>query len=344
MTLHSDRPNRAAVLLSPNTIEVQDWDEPTPGPADVVIEVAAVGVCGSDVHYFKHGRIGDIVIDRPLVLGHEAAGTISAIGKDVKHLQVGDRVTLEPQRPCGHCEQCWSGAYNMCPDVIFMAAPPYHGAFARRVVNPADFTFRIPDSLTFEEAALMEPLAVGFWAAERAQIGAGKKCLVIGAGPIGLLAAHVLAVRGASSIVISDVNPERINIVRRFSRFIAHDAGADPGYTSVEPVDHIIECSGSPDVLNRALQRARPRGSIALVGINVNGRANIDVWSIMAKELMMVGVYRYAGIYPRVIALASSGQIDLKSIITHTFDLDHTGDALSQSSRDMSSIKSIVLP
>jgi L-iditol 2-dehydrogenase len=344
MTMHSDRPNRAAVLISPNTVEVQDWAEPTAGPNDVVIEVAAVGVCGSDVHYFKHGRIGDIVIDRPLVLGHEAAGTISAIGKDVKHLQVGDRVTLEPQRPCGHCEQCWSGAYNMCPDVIFMAAPPYHGAFARRVVNPADFTFRIPDSMSYEEAAMMEPLAVGFWAAERAQIGAGKKCLVIGAGPIGLLAAQVLAARGASSIVISDVHPERINIIRRFGRFIAHDAGADPNYAMVEPVDHIIECSGSPEVLNRALQRARPRGSVALVGINVNGRANIDVWSIMAKELMMVGVYRYAGIYPRVIALASSGQIDLKSIITHTFDLDHTGDALSQSSRDMSSIKSIVLP
>jgi L-iditol 2-dehydrogenase len=344
MTLQPEKPNRAAVLISPNHIEVLDWQEPVAGPTDVIIEVMAVGVCGSDVHYFKHGRIGDIVIDQPVVLGHEAAGTISAIGKDVKHLRVGDRVTLEPQRPCGHCEQCWSGAYNLCPDVIFMAAPPYHGAFARRVVNPADFTFHIPDSMSFEEAALMEPLAVGFWAAERAQIGAGKKCLIIGAGPIGLLAAQVAAARGASSIVISDVHPERINVVRKFSRFIAHDAGADPEYNLVEPVDHIIECSGSADVLNRALQRARPRGSVALVGINVDGRANIDVWSIMAKELMMVGVYRYAGIYPQAIALASSGQIDLKSIITHRFDLNHTADALSQSSRDMSSVKSIVLP
>lgn len=336
--------NRAAVLTAPNSIEVRDWPEPAPGADDVVIEISAVGVCGSDVHYFKHGRIGDIVIDQPLVLGHEAAGTISAVGANVKHLGIGDRVALEPQRPCGHCEQCWSGAYNLCPDVVFMAAPPCHGAFARRVVNPADFTFRIPDSMGFEEAALMEPLAVGFWAAERAQLRAGSRCLVIGAGPIGLLAAQVALARGAVGVVVSDVHPERIASVRRFPRFAAHDAAADPGYATVDPIDHVIECSGSAEVLNRALKRVRPRGSVALVGINIEGHADIDVWSVMAKELSIVGVYRYAGIYPRVIALAASGQIDLTSMITHRFDLDHTGDALSQGSRDMSSIKSIVRP
>lgn len=340
----TQRGNRAALLMAPNQIEIRDWPEPTLGPQDVMIEIAAVGVCGSDVHYFQHGRIGDLVVDFPLVLGHEAAGRISAVGSEVSHLSPGDRVTIEPQRPCGRCPECRSGAYNLCADVIFMATPPYHGAFATRVAHAADFTFRIPDTLSFEEAALIEPLAVGFWAAEQAQIRAGSRCLVIGAGPIGLLAAQVALSRGAAEVVVSDIHPQRIASVALFPRLAAHNGQLNPSYQGVLPFDHCIECSGAPAALAAALACMKPRGTVALVGISVNGKAQLDFWPILAKELRLSGVFRYAGIYPRVIALAASGLIDLKSMITHRFDLDHTGDALAQSSRDMASIKSVVLP
>lgn len=344
MNANVTRPNRAAVLLSPNHVEMQDWPEPVAGPNDVVVEVAAVGVCGSDVHYFRHGRIGNLVCDRPIVLGHEAAGRVVATGDAVTHLKIGDRVTLEPQRPCGHCEQCWSGAYNLCRDVVFMATPPYHGAFARRVVNPADFTFAIPDSLSFEEAALIEPLAVGLWATERLDLKPGSSVLIVGAGPIGLLAGQAAAARGATRIILSDINPARIGLVSRFPRFEAHDAAADPTYGTIAEVDAVIECSGAPTAVTRALPCIRPRGGLALVGINPTGAASVDFWPAMERELSIHGVFRYAGMYPRAIALATSGLVDLKSVITHRFGLEETAAALARASDDPSSIKSVVLP
>lgn len=344
MNALSSKPNRAAVLMAPNVVEMQDWPEPVAGPNDVLVEIAAVGVCGSDVHYFRHGRIGNLVCDRPIVLGHEAAGTVVATGAEVRHLKPGDRVTLEPQRPCGHCAQCWSGAYNLCPDVVFMATPPYHGAFARRVVNPADFTFTIPDSLSFEEAALIEPLAVGLWATERLAMKPGSSVLIIGAGPIGLLAGQAAAARGATRIVLSDINPARIGLVGRFPRFEAHDAAADPLYETIGEVDNVIECSGAPNAVTRALPRIRRRGGLALVGINPTGAASVDFWPAMERELSIHGVFRYAGVYPRAIELAASGLVDLKSVITHRFSLEETAAALTNASEDMSSIKSVVLP
>jgi L-iditol 2-dehydrogenase len=347
MTSVSDS-NRAAVLEAPGVVSVRDWPEPVPGDRDVVIRVAAIGVCGSDVHYFRHGRIGTLVAAQPIVLGHEAAGEVVAVGDKVTLLKVGDRVTIEPQRPCGHCEQCWSGAYNLCPDVIFMANPPHHGAFARRVVNPADFTFKIPDHLSYEEAALIEPLAVGFWACERLNVKAGSSVLVIGAGPIGVLAAQVAHARGASRIVVSDISEERLGSLNKglvdVRGWTAHNAGSDPRFNNVGDVDFVIECSGAPAAVHNALPKIRPRGGLALVGINLNGAAPIDLWPAMARELSIHGVYRYAGIYPRAIALAASRQVNLGAVITHRFPLEETQAALGQSARDMTSVKSIVIP
>jgi L-iditol 2-dehydrogenase len=311
--------NQAAVLDAPGVVSVQDWPEPVPGDRDVVIRVAAVGVCGSDVHYFRHGRIGGLVASQPIVLGHEAAGEVVAVGNKVTSLSVGDRVTIEPQRPCGHCEQCWSGAYNLCPDVIFMANPPHHGAFARRVVNPADFTLK-----------------------------AGSSVLIIGAGPIGVLAAQVAHARGASRIVVSDISEERLGSLNMglvdVRGWTAHHADSDPRFKNVDDVDYVIECSGAPAAVHNALPKIRPRGGLALVGINLNGPTPIDLWPAMARELSIHGVYRYAGIYPRAIALAASRQVNLGAVITHRFPLEETQAALGQSARDMRSVKSIVIP
>lgn len=191
---------------------------------------------------------------------------------------------------------------------------------------------------------MIEPLAVGLWATERLDLKPGSSVLIVGAGPIGLLAGQAAAARGATRIILSDINPARIGLVSRFPRFEAHDAAADPAYETIAEVDAVIECSGAPMAVTRALPRIRPRGGLALVGINPTGAASVDFWPAMERELSIHGVFRYAGMYPRAIELAASGLVDLKSVITHRFGLEETAAALAKASDDPSSIKSVVLP
>src|SRR5512141_2535439 len=179
---------QTAVLHRAHDLRLEERPIPRPGPDEVLVAIRAVGVCGSDVHYWHEGRIGDFVVQAPLVLGHECAGVVVESGAEVTSLAPGDRVALEPGVPCRRCPACKSGRYNLCPDVIFMATPPVDGAFAQYVVHPADFAYRLPDHASLEEGALLEPLSVGIHAARRAGVGLGDTVLVGGAGPIGLTA------------------------------------------------------------------------------------------------------------------------------------------------------------
>ncbi len=178
---------KAAVLLGAGEIRIEERERPRPGPREVLVQVTAVGVCGSDVHYYEHGRIGPFIVEKPLVLGHESAGRVVELGEGASKHAVGDRVTLEPGVPCGRCRECRAGRYNLCPDVVFFATPPIDGAFAEFVAIHEDFAFALPDSLSDEEGALMEPLSVGVWACQKAGVSAGDRVLVTGAGPIGPL-------------------------------------------------------------------------------------------------------------------------------------------------------------
>ena len=188
--------NRAAVLHAAGDVRVEERPVPEPGPREVLVEVTAVGVCGSDIHYYEHGRIGDFVVRAPMVLGHEPAGHVVEVGAEVTRHRVGDRVTLEPGIPCGRCAQCRAGRYNLCPDVVFFATPPVDGAFANFVTIHEDFAFTLPDSLSDDVGALMEPLSVGIWACRKGGVSAGDRVLVTGAGPIGQLAAQVASPSG----------------------------------------------------------------------------------------------------------------------------------------------------
>ena len=195
-TMENAAPTQTQAFLIPeHQVELRETPVPEPGPHQVLVEVAAVGICGSDVHYFDHGRIADFVVREPLVLGHEASGTIRAVGSAVTDRAVGQRVAMEPQETCGRCRECQSGRYNLCPDVRFFATPPIHGAFAQYVILEAHRAHPVPDSLSDEAAALIEPLSVGVWAAQKAQIQPGDRVLVIGAGPVGLLCADVARAR-----------------------------------------------------------------------------------------------------------------------------------------------------
>src|SRR4051795_1484705 len=206
---------RAAVLNRPGEIVLEERSAPEPGPREVLVEISSVGVCGSDIHYYEHGRIGPHVVDAPLILGHESAGPVAALGEGVTKHAVGDRVTLEPGVPCGRCRECRAGRYNLCADVVFFATPPVDGAFAEYVAIHEDFAFTLPDALSDEEGALMEPLSVGVWACRKAGVSAGDKVLVTGAGPIGQLAMQCALAFGATDVTVSDLNPYRLELARR---------------------------------------------------------------------------------------------------------------------------------
>ena len=203
---------KAAVLHAPGEIRIEERERPEPGPREVLVQITAVGVCGSDVHYYEHGRIGPFIVEAPLMLGHESAGRVVELGEGVTKHAVGDRVTLEPGVPCGRCRECRAGRYNLCADVVFFATPPVDGAFAEFVPIHEDFAFALPDELSDEEGALMEPLSVGVWACQKAGVSAGDRVLVTGAGPIGQLAMQCARAFGATEVTVSDVNPHRLEL------------------------------------------------------------------------------------------------------------------------------------
>ncbi len=210
-----ERGNRAAVLHEAGDLRIEDVPVPVPGPREVLVEVRSVGVCGSDVHYYEHGRIGSFVVRSPLILGHESMGVVLELGGEARRHRVGDRVAIEPGVPCGRCHECRHGRYNLCPDVQFFATPPVDGAFARYVAIHEDFAYALPDVLSDDQGALMEPLSVGLWACWKGRVGAGKSVLVTGAGPIGQLAMQVARALGAAEVVVTDINEHRLEVAAR---------------------------------------------------------------------------------------------------------------------------------
>src|SRR5919199_991867 len=199
--------NVAAVLHGIKDLRVEEVPVPTPGPREVLIEIMSVGVCGSDVHYYEEGRIGPFVVEAPLILGHESSGVVRALGDGATKHAVGTRVALEPGVPCGRCRMCRSGHYNLCPNISFFATPPVDGAFVRYVTIHEDFAFAVPDHVSDDAAALMEPLSVGIWACRKGKVAPGAKVLVSGAGPVGLVTLQAALAFGASEVVITDINP-----------------------------------------------------------------------------------------------------------------------------------------
>jgi L-iditol 2-dehydrogenase len=332
-----------ALLMREHEVAVQPAAVPSPGPHQVLIEVAAVGICGSDVHYFDHGRIADFVVREPLVLGHEASGTIRALGSEVSDRTVGQRVAMEPQETCGRCPQCLAGRYNLCPSVSFFATPPVHGAFAQYVVLDSARAHPVPDSLSDEAAALIEPLSVAVWAARKAAIEPGDRVLVTGAGPVGLLCADVARARGASWVGVSDTNDHRLQVARERGATQTANVAAAPLAEQVEPVDVILECSGATPAVQAAFGVAAPAARVILVGLGAPDM-ELPVATIQVKELWVTGVFRYANCYPAAIALAASGAVDLDSLVTGKFGLEQVSEALGASKADAHSLKPIVYP
>lgn len=332
-----------ALLMRQGEIAVEPAAVPAPGPRQVLIEVATVGICGSDVHYFDHGRIADFVVREPLVLGHEASGTIRAVGSEVADREVGQRVAMEPQETCGRCKQCLSGRYNLCPDVEFFATPPIHGAFAQYVVLASHRAHPVPDSLSDEAAALIEPLSVGVWAAGKANVQPGDRVLVTGAGPVGLLCADVARARGAAWVGVSDTNDYRLRVALDRGASQAVNATSGPLADQIDPVDVILECSGVTSAVLGAFAAAAPAARVVLVGMG-SATMELPVALIQVKELVVTGTFRYANTYPAAIALAASGVVDLDGLVTGAYGLAAAAEALQASKTDPHSLKPMVYP
>jgi L-iditol 2-dehydrogenase len=331
---------RAAVLTRPGEVVLEERATPSPGPREVLVEITSVGVCGSDVHYYEHGRIGPHIVREPLILGHESAGRVAAVGADVTKHTTGDRVTLEPGVPCGRCSECRAGRYNLCPDVVFFATPPVDGTFAEYVVIHEDFAFALPDSLSDDVGALMEPLSVGIWACRKAGVTAGDRVLVTGAGPIGLLAMQVALAFGATQVEVADVNEARLALAARTGATRTLISGRDEPATA----DTLIECSGHPAALSAGIAALRPAGTAVLVGMGPGDTGEVPLSLIQGRELWLTGTFRYANTYPTAIALAASGRVDLEAIITGHYGLEGAEDALKIGREDPASVKVMVHP
>ncbi|OZG73300.1 NAD(P)-dependent alcohol dehydrogenase [Hahella sp. CCB-MM4] len=316
---------QALVLEKAGVLAIRDIElNQSVGDHDVLIAIRNVGVCGSDVHYYKHGAIGPFVVRDPMVLGHEASGIIVACGSKVSHLQPGDRVCMEPGIPDMTSRAVLEGKYNLDPAVRFWATPPIHGCLVPEVVHPASFTFKLPDNVSFAEGALIEPLATGMQAADKARIRPGDVAVVIGAGTIGILTALAALAGGCSKVIIADLVQEKLDIAAGYDAIVPVNVARESLVEIVaQQTDswgaHIIfEASGSPKAFENICELAGPGGCIVLVGMPPKP-VTMDVVAIQAKEIRMESVFRYANQFPRALALLGSGQLNIKPLISGVF-------------------------
>jgi L-iditol 2-dehydrogenase len=333
-----------AVMVAPGKIELEERPVPVPGPGQVLVEVSAVGVCGSDIHYFMEGRIGDFVVEAPLVLGHEAAGVVRGLGPGVHGLEVGQRVAMEPGIPCRRCRACRTGHYNLCPNVRFFATPPVDGVFARFVVHDEDFCYPLPDNLSDDAGALLEPLSVGVWAAWKARIAVGDRVVVTGAGPIGLLAAAVARSTGAREVIVSDVQEARLKLATQMGATSVAVAGGTELAELADQADVLVECSGSPEALEAGLRALGPAARAVVVGMSPETRVPVALSLVQRKEVELTGTFRYANTYPTAMALASSGAVHLDDLVTGHYGLAQVAEALLAGRQDPLAVKPVVLP
>lgn len=340
---------KVAIMTDVAEVKLTERDIPQPEANEVLIRVEYVGVCGSDLHYYENGGIGPNIVKPPFVLGHEAGGTIVEIGSDVTNLKVGDRVALEPGKTCGHCEFCKTGRYNLCPDVVFFATPPVDGVFQEYVAHEANLCFKIPDHMDTMEAALIEPLAVGFHAARQGGARLGMTAVVTGAGCIGLVSMMALKAMGVTKIIAVDVMQKRLD---KALELAATNVINGKEQNAVEEImkltdgmgpDLVIETAGTEVTTRQAIQFCKKGGTIVLVGYSASGEMTLPMSLALDKELTFKTVFRYRHIYPLAIEAVSSGRVNLKGIVTNVFSLDDIQNAMDQSVKNKADIvKSVI--
>lgn len=340
---------KTAIMTDVMKMELTERDIPSPKDDEALVKIEYVGVCGSDLHYFEAGGIGANIVKPPFVLGHEAGGTVVEVGKNVKHLKPGDRVALEPGKTCGKCIFCKTGRYNLCPDVVFFATPPVDGVFQEYVAHEADLCFKIPDNMDTMEAALIEPLAVGFHAANQGGAHIGQTAVVTGAGCIGLVSMMALKAMGVTKVIVVDVMQKRLEKALELgATAVINGREQDTVQAVLELTDGMgpdltIETAGSEITTSQAIHFAQRGSTIVLVGYSASGMENLPMGLALDKELTFKTVFRYRHIYPMAIEAVSSGKVNLKGIVTNVFTLDDIAEGMVRSVTDKADIvKSVI--
>lgn len=327
-----DTINKAGMMMKANDLQLVEVPVPQPEKGHVQVQVKCTGICGSDMHLCRHAEIGIFKAEAPLILGHESSGIVTALGEGVTSLQVGDRVAIEAGIPCSQCDQCMNGRYHLCPEVVFKSTPPHHGLLAKYITHPARWLHKIPESVSYEEGALLEPLSVAIAAMDRVRAKFGKSLLITGCGPIGLLVLAVAKATGVHPIVMTDVQENRLEYAKKMGATATYKI--IPGKEEVqtakeirdlfeggEGAECVLECTGIESSFRAAIMATRDAGTCCLVGVGKNDQT-IPVNNFAMREVDIRGLFRYHHTYPRAIALLSSNILDIKHLITHKFEFD----------------------
>ncbi|MGE9881089.1 NAD(P)-dependent alcohol dehydrogenase [Bariatricus sp. SGI.161] len=329
---------KGAFMRGTDKMIIKEIEVPEVGEKEVLVQLEYVGICGSDVHYFHHGNCGayKVNLEEDYMLGHECAGTVVEVGANVKDLKVGDKVALEPGITCGQCEFCKAGKYNLCPDVVFLATPPVQGCYEEYIAFPENMCFKLPENMTTKEGCLIEPLSVGFHAANQGDVQVGESVVILGAGCIGLVTLLACKAHGAGNIIVADIvdarlekakelgathviNSKEVNALEEIARL-----------TGGKGADKVFETAGSPVTIAQTAFAVKRGGTITLVGLSAQEEINFNFAQIMDKEATIKSVFRYRNIYPKAIEAVSAGAIDVNGIVTHEFDLEHIQEAFEE--------------
>ncbi|KAM9714743.1 sorbitol dehydrogenase isoform 1-T1 [Dama dama] len=381
--------NLSLVVHGPGDLRLENYPIPEPGPNEVLLKMHSVGICGSDVHYWQHGRIGDFVVKKPMVLGHEASGTVVKVGSLVRHLQPGegnwnrqlikivlraaeentgcdqcillsrtlaqlrkrqliqhpktsDRVAIEPGAPRETDEFCKIGRYNLSPTIFFCATPPDDGNLCRFYKHNANFCYKLPDNVTFEEGALIEPLSVGIHACRRAGVTLGNKVFVCGAGPIGLVSLLAAKAMGAAQVVVTDLSASRLSKAKEVGAdFILQISNESPqeiakkveGLLGSKP-EVTIECTGVETSIQAGIYATHSGGTLVLVGLG-SEMTSVPLVHAATREVDIKGVFRYCNTWPMAISMLASKSVNVKPLVTHRFPLEKALEAFETSKKGL---------
>ncbi|MFC0273327.1 NAD(P)-dependent alcohol dehydrogenase [Metabacillus herbersteinensis] len=340
---------KAAVLTEIRNIELQQREIPTPKADEVLIRVQAVGLCGSDVHYYEHGKIGNFIVEKPIILGHEVSGDIVKVGENVTDLKIGQRVSIEPGATCGECFHCQEGRYNLCPHVEFLATPPYDGAFCEYIAMRADLVFPIPDSMSYETAALIEPFSVGVHAVSRGKLQSGETVVIMGMGPIGLVTVAAAKMAGAKMIIGVDLEQTRLDVAKEMGATHTINLRKENleekvrEYTNGFGLDLAIETAGNQNAVQGTIASVRRGGRVTIVGMSPQDEVPMSISNIVDKEIDIMGVFRYHHTYPKAIEMLANKEIDIEKIITNQYTLADTAEAFEKAIHDKTNTLKIMI-
>ena len=340
---------RAFVLHKVDDLRMDRVEMPTLKSDQALVKIKAVGICGSDIHYYRHGRIGPFILRKPMILGHECAGEVVKVGSEVTNVKAGDRVVIEPGVPCRKCWYCRHGRYNKCAQVVFMATPPYDGSLVEYIAHPSDYLFKMPDSMSFQEGSLVEPLSVGIHAVRRSGLYPAASVAVLGAGPIGLVTLEMVKAVGAGPVIMVDVVPNRLSLAKKMGATHVINAREENvvekirALTGGEGVHFVFETAGASATVRQTVQVAREGGTVVLIGLTPELEIPMPMVDFIAKEVNLVSIFRYCNVFEEAVTLIAHNRINVKPMVTHQFPFDRTVEAFEVAEKEKDKAMKVVV-